>query len=129
MSEKHITGFALVELLVIATIVALIAGIAIIALTSTTSTNHASRKLCETEAQKFQDAVKKFHDEDPKHTWPGGDNKDHVFGLVLHDLIAKGLISSSGPDYVDGGLLDVRTNERGWLYNFEDHTTATAGCH
>ena len=123
-------GFAIVEALVIGTIVALIAGVAIIALTATTRPA-SSRAACRKEAVAFEKAVARFHDEDPKHKWPGGDNNEHVFGLVLHDLVAakpKPLFSPSGPDMLAGSQRDPRTNDRGWIYDFENHTTYDVGC-
>src|SRR5437763_382551 len=99
MWMKRNAGFAVIEALVIATLVALVAGVTIIAMTATTE-HTSSAQACRKEAASFQRAVQQFHDQDPKHKWPGGDDKQHVFGLVLHDLVAHKppLFSSSGPD-------------------------------
>jgi hypothetical protein len=131
MLKNRAAGFALVEALVIGTIVALIAGVTIIMLTAKSGTT-SSRQACRDEAKHFAEAVHKFHDspKNTQHKWPGGEDKQHVFGLVLYDLAnAKPpYFSASGPDRLAGIQHDSRSNEPGWVYDFDNHTTYDAGC-
>ncbi len=126
LSTGRQRGFALVEALVIGTVVALVVGITIITLTATTA-QRTSRKLCQKEAQTFQAAVKKYQERDNEHRWPG-DPKQRDINLVVDDLIATKLIPRSGPDYLNGIERLPRTDDPGWLYDFDHHTTFSGGC-
>lgn len=118
-------GFALVEVLVIATIVAIIVGFTIVAVTATRP-DHTSQKACQKDAVAFQKAVSNFHAKEGR--WPGERDTSKELSAVVDELILKGYIPRSLVDHVDGSLRVPTTEDRGWLYDFDHHVTFSATC-
>ena len=116
-------GFAVVEVLLALVVVSILVAVLLMAIANVD--DNGVGKSCRTEAREFDAAVRQYHKDHDNKAWPD----DHSNGSV--QLTADALVldhSRPSLKHLDGAQRVPSTNQRGWTYDFKNHTTNSLGC-
>jgi prepilin-type N-terminal cleavage/methylation domain-containing protein len=128
MRRPTMRGFALVEVLVGLVIVAILAGVVIVVVNSVGY--DASAEACRQEASAFKRAVDQYYARHEPHVWPSGGSSNSVLTTAYAMKITGDLETevATALAHLDGSQRGVADSTPGWTYDFDRHTTDTAGC-
>jgi type II secretory pathway pseudopilin PulG len=129
---KHaVTGFAIVEVLVLALILSILAAIVIMVAWPSSKTHASARQQaarlkthieCVADATTFQRAVELAHNK--THAWP-----DDVANVAALDVKLHGLLGSGNAlRHLDGSQRVPPTRAKGWTYDFRKHVVDVGNC-
>jgi hypothetical protein len=129
VTRRTDSAIALVEVLVALVAGSIIAGVVLLVVNSVG--HNPAAAACREEATQFHHAVHRYYERQNPHAWPssGATNSVAALALVLRssgDL--EGATTADALRYLDGSQRLLIDDTRGWTYDFDQHTTNTAGC-